>query len=713
MMPRETSCSIQFSVLQSAPETVSDDSRQQRKELAQQLNDPMEPWPENEDAPHANDKFLVRLGDELLPLEDPRQMQAVAGRTLGDHLQVDRVVCFKAKGADFAVETVYSRSPAFSSPGRWPLSAFDKRMLDLYRSGRVAVSPDVAGDPALSEEEKAIHASLRIGAYVGVPLIQNGRLVGGVIVHMCSPRRWTEDEILLIEKAAERAWAAVGKSRAEKALRESESRFRALLTASSDVLYQMSADWSEMHYLQGEEFIPSTLRPSRTWIEKYIPAEDQDEVREAARQAIAYKRTFELEHRVIRADGSLGWTFSRAVPIIGEDGEISEWFGAASDVTERRQAEQKLLEADRRKDVFLATLAHELRNPLAPLLTGLELLGMGEADPEILEGARKVMVRQLAQMVHLIDDLMDVSRINIGKIALRRERVALGEIVLRAVESSRPLLEDRNHQLELDIPSKPIEVEVDSTRLTQVFSNLISNACKYTERRGRIRITVSANSVHAVVTIADNGVGIPHEMLSKVFEMFAQVDLSLERTQGGLGIGLSLVRQLVEMHGGRVQAHSDGPGQGSEFTVTLPMSSSSHHSGAQDAETPSPRSLPKWRILIADDNVDAASSLALLLGLMGHEVRTAADGQQAVEISETFRPEVAFLDIGMPRLNGLEACRQIRSEPWASNTVVVALTGWGQEGDIRRTREAGFDHHLVKPVAPNVIADVLAGLHRD
>jgi PAS domain S-box-containing protein len=387
--------------------------------------------------------------------------------------------------------------------------------------------------------------------------------------------------------------------------------------------------------------------------------------------------------------------------------------GIGIDITDRKRYEESLREADRRKNDFLATLAHELRNPLAPIRTGLEVLRRAEGDPGLREQARAMMERQLAQMVRLIDDLLDVSRITRGKFELRKEKIDLTGVVQAAVEGSRPLIEASGHQLTVALPPGPVLLHADPTRLAQVFGNLLTNAAKYTDRGGRIRLTAELQGGEVVVSVKDSGIGIAAEHLPRLFEMFAQVGSALERSQGGLGIGLSLVKGLVEMHGGTVRASSEGPGRGSEFVVRLPVAAPSPPSGPTPgvgSEPPGAR--PGRRILVADDNRDTAYSLAVVLRLAGHEVHAAHDGQEAVEAAAWFRPDVALLDIGMPKLNGLQAARHIRGQPWGRQVVLVAISGWGQEEDRRRSREAGFDEHLTKPVAPAELERVLAGLTR-
>ncbi|HEY7154798.1 MAG TPA: ATP-binding protein, partial [Gemmataceae bacterium] len=383
-------------------------------------------------------------------------------------------------------------------------------------------------------------------------------------------------------------------------------------------------------------------------------------------------------------------------------------------ITEQKRAEDALKEADRRKDEFLATLAHELRNPLAPLRNGLQVMKLARNDGNAVEQARAMMERQLGQLVHLVDDLLDVSRISRGKIELRKERVELAKVVQQAVETSRPLLEAGDHDLTVDVPPEPIYVDADVTRLAEVFSNLLNNAAKYTERGGRVTLTIHLASggceppgTVVVVSVRDTGVGIPTPMLPKVFEMFTQVDRSLERSQGGLGIGLSLVKWLVEMHGGSVEARSEGRGMGSEFLVRLPVVLSVVGEQPPDvAEQPRPAACR--RILVVDDNRDSAASLAMLLKVMGNETQTAHNGLEALDMATAFRPDVVMLDIGMPGLNGYATAHRIRQEPWGKDAVLVALTGWGQEDDRRRSQEAGFDLHLVKPVEPAALEQLLA-----
>jgi len=379
-------------------------------------------------------------------------------------------------------------------------------------------------------------------------------------------------------------------------------------------------------------------------------------------------------------------------------------------LTDQKKRED-LQEADRRKDEFLATLAHELRNPLAPIRNALQIIRLAGDNAQAVELAKDVMDRQLRHMVRLVDDLLDVSRITRGKVELRKERVDLTKIIHSAVETSRPLIEASGHELTLQLAPEPIWLEADLTRLAQVLSNLLNNSARYTKPNGRILLTSERREGEALVRVCDNGLGIPEDMLPLVFEMFTQVDRPQERSQGGLGIGLSLVRGLVEMHGGKVEAYSDGPGRGSEFVVRLPLLTEEperQEVQAPDGQTQKATAPHARRILIVEDNRDGADSLALLLELMGNNVRTVYDGASALEAATEYRPDVVLLDIGLPGRDGYEVAREIRASPHLNGVVLIAQTGWGQEEDYRRTTEAGFNHHLVKPVDPQKLKELLA-----
>jgi signal transduction histidine kinase/ActR/RegA family two-component response regulator len=379
-------------------------------------------------------------------------------------------------------------------------------------------------------------------------------------------------------------------------------------------------------------------------------------------------------------------------------------------LAEQARQAAALREADRRKDEFLAMLAHELRNPLAPIRNGLQVLRLADGDRSVVNRIRDMMDRQVQHLSRLVDDLLDVSRITRGKAELRTEAVDLNDVLARAVEAVRPLLDARRHRLTVSQPGRPVWVSADPTRLIQVVGNLLNNAAKYSEESAQIALALEEDGGRAVVRVRDTGVGIPPDMLPKVFDLFTQVDRTVDRSQGGLGIGLTLVRTLVEMHGGTVEASSDGIGTGSEFVVRLPaLPAGAVGRAGSGAEAGAPPAA--YRVLVVDDNPDARDSLAELLRLTGHEVRTAPTGPKAIEVARAWRPDVALLDLGLPGMDGYEVARVLRAEPFGGSLLLVALTGYGQDEDRRRTQEVGFDHHLTKPADPHGLARLLAG-HR-
>jgi signal transduction histidine kinase/ActR/RegA family two-component response regulator len=392
---------------------------------------------------------------------------------------------------------------------------------------------------------------------------------------------------------------------------------------------------------------------------------------------------------------------------------VAAMLSTQKDALEKLAAD--LSEAGRRKDEFLATLAHELRNPLSPLRNGLQIIQAGQRDPKSLAPVLGMMERQLGHMVHLIDDLMDIARISSGKITLRKESVTLRDIVESAVEASRQAIESGDHKLDIRLPDEPVNLCADRIRLAQVLTNLLNNAAKYTPSGGHITLTAD-RADRVVIRVRDTGIGIAKEMLTTVFEIFTQVGTSLERAQGGLGIGLTLVKSLVEMHGGQVEAFSEGPGSGSEFVVRLPFLATNAVAKLEPDASDTGDGKRSHDILVVDDNRDAADSLAELLKIMGHNVKTVYDGEQGLAVSRDFRPALIFLDLGMPGMNGYEVARQLRLTPELQSVVLVALTGWGQEKDKRETSEAGFDHHLIKPPditdLRKVIGQIPAYAHR-
>jgi PAS domain S-box-containing protein len=674
--------------------------------------------------------FLVALADTIRPLSDPLAVQAEASRVLGQWLRAQRVVYFEVHGSDFVVERDHTDGvPTIA--GRYPVTAFGAQMVAAYEAGRTAAEADVDTLEGRSAAERQAFADIQTRAYVGVPLIKDGRFVAGLAAHSAQPRAWTPTEIAIVEDTAERTWAAVERVRAEAALRTSEERLRTLFSTMDEgfCVIEMAFDAAgrPSDYrieLMNPAFEKHTGMQGLTgrWVRQALPALEEFWFETYGRVA-ATGVSARVVHKV---DAMAGRWFDVAAFRLGGEGsrKVAVLF---NDISTRKQAEaeqerllSQLQDQDRRKDEFLATLAHELRNPLAPIRNGLQLIRMVGAQGAI-EQARSMMERQLLQMTRLVDDLLDVSRLTTGKLELRRQRIELREVIAAALETSRPLIEQEGHALTVVVPDAPIFVDGDPIRLAQVVSNLLTNAAKYTPRGGQIRVSAAHSEAAAVVAVADNGIGIPHDMLDTVFGMFTQVDRTLEKATGGLGIGLSLAKRLVDMHGGTIEARSEGQGAGSEFVVQLPLATAAAvaPAGADAAQARAVAAAPAapagpagHRILVVDDNVDFALSLAQLLGMLGHEVRTAHDGEAGLEAARAFRPDVVLCDIGMPKLNGYDTARRIRAERWGTRPVLVALTGWGQDGDLQSSEDAGFDHHLVKPVEADALMKLFASLRK-
>ena len=429
--------------------------------------------------------------------------------------------------------------------------------------------------------------------------------------------------------------------------------------------------------------------------------DDRQRTSDAWDECVRTGGTLDIEHRYLGVDGRYHPILARGVPVRDEHGRVVLWAGFNLDIGRLKEAERSLREADRRKDEFLATLAHELRNPLAPISNAVQVVRLkGPPDPD-LWWARDVIERQIKQLTRLVDDLLDVSRITRGKIELRKEALLLESVVQDAVETSRPLIEAAQHSFDVTLPGEPVRLHADRLRIAQVLSNLLNNAAKYTPEGGKIELVATRRGDSVEIGVRDSGIGISSEALPRIFEMFTQADRAEVRAQGGLGIGLSLVKRFVEMHGGSVAAHSAGPGLGSEFVVRLPVLPAASpiketsHNGNSVHHAASPN---HHRVLVVDDNQDNADSLALLLRSFGNEVRTANDGVHALEAVAAFRPQVVLLDIGLPNMDGYEVARELRRRPEGRDVLLVAMTGWGQEEDRRRSQAAGFDEHFVKPV---------------
>jgi len=598
------------------------------------------------------------------------------------------------------------------------LKASSRRREDLLGKSLFVAFPSNPDDPASSTNEAELRASLARVLQTGKPdtlPVQRYPIPlkgpDGTIVF--EERFWSAYSAPVLDRDG--AVACISHTtkdvteqiRSERALRESENRFRALTTAGQ-VVYRMNADWSELRELDGRGFLKDTEQPKSFWLQDYIPGDEQERVHAAVLDSIRTGSVYELEHRVRRIDGSDGWALSRAVPICDAQGRVVEWIGAASDITERKAAEEKLRESDRRKDEFLAMLAHELRNPIAPISAAAALLQRVKPDEALVRRTSEIIARQVGHMTALIDDLLDVSRVTRGLVELERAPLDLGEVLRDAVEQVSPLIQARRHELVLALPPQPVIVVGDEKRLVQVVANLLNNAAKYTPEGGRLAVRASVQDGRACIEVNDNGIGMAPELTKRVFDLFAQAERSADRSLGGLGLGLALVKSLVELHGGTVGCESAGEGKGSRFFACLPClageaSPQSAPGNAPDAAVP-----PPLRVLVVDDNVDAAVMLAMLLESAGHEVLVEHGAQAALARAPRARPQVCLLDIGLPEMDGKELARRLRANPATAHAVLVAVTGYGQEADRQQIMAAGFDHHLVKPLHMDSLQAIMA-----
>jgi PAS domain S-box-containing protein len=662
--------------------------------------------------------FRVSLSDALRPLADPNAIQHAAANTLCEHLRADRVMYGEVREGRRhrarAVGTLRQRN-AFGH-GRTPPRLVRRDLAARLRSGRTVVLDDVHATSTLGASFREAYDHQQVRAHVTVPLVKAGRLAALLSVHQATPRLWAGDEIALIEETAERTWAAIERARAEAAVRESEARLEAeldgrhaaaehqrrvgarrkrgdpvrqdrrrrvaIMRSQYAVLQRLHPErgsGGELELLAAHGFTPQN-KAAWTWIDAG-PASlscGAQALRNGARIVVP---------DVERAPGMEGSTdleryrrtgihAVQSTPLYARDGQIvgmlsTHWTRPhvpaerdlrlldilarqAADLIERRQTLEDLRNADRRKDEFLATLAHELRNPLAPLRNCLHILRAREGDDAQLHKLHGMMERQVSSMVRLVDDLMEVSRITRGEIELRKQRVTIRDILDTAIETSRPLLEQANHHFHLDLTTEPLPLDADPMRLAQVFTNLLNNAAKYTPAGGNITLHAERMGQWAQVRVEDDGIGVAPEMLSQVFDMFTQSEHGRAHSQGGLGIGLTLVRSLVEQHGGTVEARSAGIGRGSEFVVRLPLVGVKYQS-ADSIDWPVVRDPQAMSIVVADDNHESADSMALFLQMQGHDVRTVYDGRACVEAVAERTPDVVLLDLGMPVLDGFEA----------------------------------------------------------
>ena len=650
--------------------------------------------------------FLVRLNDTLRPLSDPEEIRLAAARVIGEHLNASRVAYAEDRAdGTYAIWPNYVNGAA-DVQGVHRYDDYGPNIRAELQAGRTRVQGDIANDPDLTEAQKRGLAAFGVAASLNVPLVKHGRLVAFLGVNFPTAHEFTADEIELVQAVVERTWEAVERAQVSAALRESEARFRNMAD-HSPVMMWVTDEHGQCTYLNPlwYQFTGQSTAEALGlgWLDA-IHAEDHDRTEHEFLDALKREASFRMEYRLRRFDGALRWVIDAASPRFDPSRRFVGYIGSVVDVTDRWEAEEALRQASRQKDEFLAMLAHELRNPMAPIRNAAELLSRTLPADSPLAPVSGMLRRQAQQLARLVDDLLDVSRITQGRIELRLERLDLNSAIGQALETVEPLLQERRHTLRIQTSALRLWVDADPERMVQVLSNILTNAVKYTEPGGQIHVLSHASADRAVVAIADSGIGISEEMLPRVFDLFVQSDRALDRSQGGLGIGLCVVKRLVEMHHGTVTATSGGLGTGSTFEIRLPLQASP----AQDAASAAAPRAPSRRVLIVDDNADAAQSLAMVLSVEGHTADFVTQPRLAFERAMQMRPELVLLDIGMPDMDGFEVVHRLRAMPELAHTTIVAVTGYGRYEDRQMSAAAGFDAHLVKPVEFDALARVLA-----
>jgi len=655
--------------------------------------------------------FQLALADRIRPLSDPEEVTAAASELLGKQLGGKRVVYGETDAAGAWIQMLpdWTDGSMASMRGvRLRLDDFGVAAVDLLRAGHNLVLHDVTRD-ATTAPHAAAYRAAGMGAALGIPLMKNGRLHAVLSVHHDQPHHWSAEHIAMAEDMVDRTWFALESTRAQAALRAERDRSQQIFDNMAEGIGLLDSDWT---ILQVNELGARLARREQAelvgrdvWT--VLPHLVGGPIEALYRRVRERQLPETLEHGYQLDSGATAWLEIRAYPL--PEGRLAVFY---RDISERKAAEATLREADRRKDEFLAMLAHELRNPLAPIGAAAHLLRMGRLDEARVRHTSQIIGRQVDHMTHLINDLLDVSRVTRGLVELEMAPVDIRHVVTDAVEQVAPLMQKRRHHLHSHIPPDTTIVLGDKKRLVQVLANILNNAAKYTDEGGRISLTSEVRADSVLIAVTDNGIGMTPELAARAFELFAQAERSSDRSAGGLGLGLALVKSLVELHGGGVTCTSAGPGQGSRFTVCLPRL----HAGAADdpadpaADGPPAPGSPALRVLVVDDNTDAAAMLAMVLETYGHEVGVEHGSLAALARARDTRPDVCILDIGLPDIDGYELAGRLRAQPETRDAVLVAVTGYGHESDRRKALAAGFDHHLVKPADTAQLAAILAGI---
>ncbi|HTW37859.1 MAG TPA: ATP-binding protein [Steroidobacteraceae bacterium] len=654
--------------------------------------------------------LLLALSTELARIADPHELLCTGMMRLRERLWANQTTLAEL---DHEERQAILLTQVGGDGSRIEISAVPIETLGLLalesRLARTTVMHDARHDTRAAQLRAGEFAPLGIGALICVPLLRGSLPVALLFVAAAEPRRWSDSEVELAERVADILWPAFEKARADRALAASEERLRLAQSVARVGAWEWDPETDhcflspECHELFGLE----PAGPHRlTELLARIEPQDLASVQEAL-DACRSSGAREFEYRYRHPARGRRWIHSKAGAVW--HGDRQRIFGIHLDVTERKHAEEALQEVNQRKDEFLAMLAHELRNPLAPIRNAAQIMRLYAKGNARLEWVRAVIERQSRHLTRLVDDLLDVSRIVRGQITLERSAVDLNDLVRHALETSRPLLRERKQDLTVALPREPVRLEADLTRLAQVVANLLINAAKYTPEGGHIWLEAQCAGKELTLRVRDTGVGIAPSLLPRVFDLFTQGARTLDRAQGGLGIGLTLVKRIVEMHGGGVEARSAGPDRGSEFIVRLPLltdapAAQPPPAGASDVEPGT-----HMRVLVVDDNADAADSIAMLLSLKGHEVLSVHAAHEALDAAQSFRPQLVLLDIGLPGMDGYEVARRLRLQQ-IERMRIVAITGYGQPSDRERSRAAGFDQHLVKPIDPDMLHALLGSV---
>jgi PAS domain S-box-containing protein len=654
-------------------------------------------------------RALAELSEQFRDSNDWMQFQYAACEILGRSLAVSRVGfgTIDPETETLRVERDWTSAGVSSLAGVVHPRDYGSFIDSLKRGEFISIS-DVRVDERTVTAADALEArSAR--SFINVPVLEQGQLVAVLFVNHANVREWIAEDHALIRDVAERIRIASQRARAESALRESEAKFRTIADAMPQMVWSTLPNGFHDYY--NEQWYAFTGTPAgstdgEAWNGMFHPV-DQPRAWEVWRHSLATGDTYEIEYRVRHRSGEYRWVLGRALPVRSEAGAIVRWMGTCTDIHDQKLAQEELLASSRRKDEFLAMLAHELRNPLAPISTAAHLLKAAPSNAANVERSADIIGRQVRHMTELVDDLLDVSRVTRGLVELERAPVELKGVLGNAIEQVRPMIEARGHQLTTRMASGDVYVLGDRMRLVQVMANLLNNAAKYTPVNGSLSLSMSVGE-HVVVRVADNGMGIDAKLLPHVFDLFTQGERTPDRAQGGLGLGLALVKSLVELHGGHVTAETEGRGKGSAFTVTLPrLAAASLEAPAMLRQIESHPAFRPVRVMVVDDNTDAAETLGMLLESLGHEVLVTHDSTEALATLRDGPCEVFILDIGLPGMDGYALARHLRANPNGSSAKYIALTGYGGTQDKQRGDEAGFDHYLVKPADLDELARLL------